>query len=153
MAVRTATGAGRGRLVRQLITESAVLALLGAAAGIAIGMLGIRTLLALYPEPNPTNLVGGAAIPRIGPHGAAVHLDWRVLSFVLLTSVAATVVAGVWPAWQTSRVDLQRALKETTGGAAGGSRRHRSLRSALVVIEIALALMLLIGAALLIRTS
>jgi putative ABC transport system permease protein len=152
MAVRAAIGAGRGRLIRQLITESTVLALAGAVCGLGFGMLGIRLLLARYPTTNPTMLVSNdVSIPRIGVHGASVSLDWRVLAFTVSISLIASILSGVFPALQASRVDLHLALKQT--GGSGSGLRHKRVRSGLVVSEIALALMLLVGAGLLIRTS
>jgi putative ABC transport system permease protein len=151
LAIRAALGAGRSRLVRQLLTESAVLAALGGALGLAAGTIGVRGLLRLYPAGNPFRLGDPTAvIPRIGAGGAAVGIDWRVAAFTIGVSVAAAVTFGLMPALRAGRVDLVSALKRV---AAGGQRRPGRGRKALVVAEIALALTLLIGAALLIRTS
>ena len=141
IAVRAAIGAGRGRIVRQLVTESLVLSALGGMFGLLIGMAGIRLLLAL----NPGN------IPRIGDGGAAVSLDWRVLLFTALVVVVTGLVFGVFPALQASRTDLTVALKEGSGRSGSGFRQNRA-RALLVVSELGLALVLLVGAALFIRT-
>ncbi len=141
IAIRSAIGAGRGRIVRQLLTESLLLSIAGGIVGLAIGALGVRALLAVNP--------GG--IPRIGPEGSAVSLDWTVMGFTLLLSLATGILFGLVPAVQASRADLNITLKET--GARGGSGlRQNKLRGLLVMAEMALAMVLLIGAGLLIRT-
>ncbi|MGA2592788.1 MAG: ABC transporter permease, partial [Bryobacteraceae bacterium] len=141
IAIRAAIGAGRGRIVRQLLTESVLLSMVGGVVGLAIGALGVRALLAV----NPGN------IPRIGPDGSAVALDWTVMGFTLLLSLATGVLFGLVPAMQAARADLNITLKET--GARGGSgMRQNKMRGALVTAEMALAIVLLIGAGLLIRT-
>jgi putative ABC transport system permease protein len=141
IAIRSAIGAGRGRIVRQLLTESLLLSLVGGALGLAIGAAGVRALLAV----NPGN------IPRIGPDGAAVTLDWTVMAFTLLLSLVTGILFGLVPAMQASRADLNITLKET--GARGGSGlRQNKARGLLVMVEMALAIVLLIGAGLLIRT-
>jgi putative ABC transport system permease protein len=142
IAIRAAIGASRGRLMRQLLAESVVLSLAGGACGLALGAAAVRALLAV----NTANL------PRLGDNGSAVGLDWRVLTFTLLVSLGTGIVFGLFPALQCSRADLNRALKES-GGPLGTAFRHNRIRSLLVVAEIALALILLVGSALLIRTS
>ena len=141
MAIRAAIGAGRGRIIRQLLTESVALALAGGALGLWLGMIGIRALLPMYP----------GSIPRIGPHGAYVSIDPHVLGFTLLASLLTGVLFGLIPAFQASRTDLTSVLKES-GGRSGTGFRQNKARSLLVISEMALALILLIGAALLIRT-
>ena len=141
IAVRAALGAGRRRIIRQLLTESLLLAIMGGIFGIVLGMIGVRILLALSP----------GNIPRIGENGAAVGVDWRVLAFTGLVSIATGILFGLIPAFAVSRADVASALKENTG-RAGGSLRQNKTRSILVVSELALALVLLIGAGLLIRT-
>ncbi|MGA3235012.1 MAG: ABC transporter permease [Bryobacteraceae bacterium] len=141
IAIRSAIGAGRGRIVRQLLTESLLLSVTGGIAGLAIGVLGVRALLAVNP----------GDIPRIGPEGAAVTLDWRILCFTLLLSVATGILFGLVPALHASRVDLNSTLKET-GARSGSGLRQNKMRGLLVVTEIALAMVLLVGAGLLIRT-
>lgn len=153
MAVRAAIGADRGRLIRQLVTESLLLAVGGSVCGLVLGFGGIRALLAAYPGQNPTILGNnGVAIPRIGEHASAVTIDWRVVMFTIGASLVVSVMAGLLPALHASRVDLQLGLKRT-GGGTGGGRRQTQVRGILVGAEVALALMLLVGASLLIRTS
>src|SRR5262249_31998153 len=134
LAVRAAIGAARSRLVRQLVTESAVLALVAGIAGIAVARWGVAAFLAVAP----------AGLPRL----ADVHVDGRVLAFAILASLASSLVFGVAPALQASRVDLNASLRQGgRGGALGSGAR---LRSALVVFEVAVAVALAIGASLLI---
>lgn len=140
-AIRTAMGASRRRIIRQLLTESVVLALSGGMLGLAIGYAGVRALLAVSP----------AALPRIGEHGALVSIDWRVLGFTLGVSLLTGVLFGLFPAIGASRPDLNATLKEGSNRSGTGSRQGRA-RSLLVVSEVSLALVLLAGAALLIRT-
>ncbi|HQR33499.1 MAG TPA: ABC transporter permease [Blastocatellia bacterium] len=135
MALRMALGAGRGRIVRQLLTESLLLALAGGAAGIALAKLGLAALIALDP-PN---------VPRL----YEVQLDGRALWFTLLATFVAGVIFGLAPALQTTRSDLHDRLKDGGRTSPGGSRR---LRQSLVVAEVALALLLLVGAGLLLRS-
>ena len=141
-AIRSAIGAGRGRIVRQLLTESVVLSTAGGALGLVLGVAGIRALLS----------VNTAGLPRLGENGSLVGVDWRVLGFTLLVSVGTGVLFGLIPALQGSRADLSSTLKES-GGRTGTGFRHNKARSLLVVSEVTLALILLIGSALLIRTS
>jgi predicted permease len=142
IAVRAAIGAGRGRLIRQLLTESVVLSVAGGLLGSILGIFGIRLLLSV----NTANL------PRIGAEGALVGVDWRVLLYTLFISVGTGVLFGLIPALQGSRADLSSTLKES-GGRSGTGFRQNKARSALVVVEVALALILLVGSALLIRTA
>ncbi len=141
IAIRAAIGAGRGRIIRQLLTESVALSLIGGLLGLVIGAAGVRALLAVNP----------GDIPRIGPEGAAVTMDWTVMGFTLLLALATGILFGLVPALHASRADLNITLKET--GARGGSgMRQNKMRGALVMVEMALAMVLLIGAGLLIRT-
>jgi putative ABC transport system permease protein len=142
IAVRAAIGAGRGRIMRQLLTESVVLSLTGGAIGLALGIAGIKALLT----------VNTAGLPRIGREGALVGVDWRVLAFTFAVSIGTGILFGLIPALQGSRADLSSTLKES-GGRSGTGFRQNKARSVLVVIEVALALILLVGSALLIRTS
>ncbi len=142
LAIRAAIGAGRGRIMRQLLTESVVLSLAGGALGLALGFVGIRALLS----------VDTAGLPRIGRDGSLVGVDWRVLAFTLIVSLGTGVLFGLIPAFQGSRADLSATLKEG-GGRTGTGLRHNKARSLLAVAEVALALVLLVGSALLIRTS
>jgi predicted permease len=142
IAIRAAIGAGRGRIIRQLLTESVLLSAAGGALGLVLGVAGIRALLA----------VNTAGIPRLGEAGALVNVDWRVLAFTVLVSLATGVLFGLIPALQGSHADLSSTLKES-GGRSGTGFRQNKARSLLVVSEVALALILLVGSALLIRTS
>ena len=142
IAIRAALGAGRSRIMRQLLTESVLLSLAGALAGAALGVVGIRALLSV----NTANL------PRVGREGSLVSVDWRVLGFTILAAAATGILFGLIPALQASRVDLNASLKES-GGRSGTGLRHNKARTILVVMEVALAVVLLVGSALLIRTS
>jgi predicted permease len=141
IAIRAAVGAGRGRIVRQLLTESVILSLAGGVVGLAAGYVGIRAILSVSP----------GNIPRIGLEGAGVGLDWRVLGFTLGLSILTGILFGLVPALQSSRADLNSTLKESSSRSGTGLRHNRT-RSLLVITEMALALVLLVGAALLIRT-
>ncbi len=141
IAIRSALGARRRRIIWQLLTESVLLSLLGGIAGLVIGYAGVRALLAI----NPVD------IPRIGERGASVTFDWRVLAFTLFMAVFTGILFGLIPAFNASHTDLSSTLKES-GGRSGSSFRQNKARSMLVVTEMSLALILLVGAALLIRT-
>jgi putative ABC transport system permease protein len=137
IAIRTALGSSRSRLIRQLLTESIVLSLLGGVLGLVIAIEGtsaLSRLATLY-------------LPRARDIG----INGIVLAFTALVSVATGVAFGLLPAWQASRADLQSALKEGGRGTSAGTTRTR-LRGSLVVAEIALALMLVAGAGLLLRS-
>ncbi len=140
-AIRSALGARRLRIVRQLLTESVMLSVAGGAAGLALGCAGVRALLAASP----------AGLPRIGDNGAGVGVDWRVLGFTLGVSLLTGIVFGLFPALTASKADLNLALKES-GSRVGTGFRQGQARSLLVVSEVSLAVVLLIGAALLIRS-
>ena len=142
IAVRAAIGGSRGRIIRQLLTESVVLSLTGGLFGLVIGWLGIRALLS----------INTADLPRVGENGALVGLDWRVVAFTILVSLLTGLVFGLIPALHSSKSDLTSTLKESAGRSGTGFRQNK-VRSALVVVEVALALVLLIGSALLIRTA
>jgi putative ABC transport system permease protein len=141
IAIRAAIGAGRGRIIRQLLTESVLLSLAGGVLGLALGFAGIRALLA----------VNTAGLPRVGVEGVALRMDWRLLIFALGISLATGIIFGLFPALQGSRADLNVALKDSSGGSGTGLRQNKA-RAALVVSEVSLAMVLLVGAALLIRT-
>ena len=141
IAIRAAMGAGRGRIIRQLLTESVLLSLGGGAFGLILGYFGVHALLTI----NPGN------IPRIGEQGAAITLDWRVLVFTLLVSLATGILFGLIPAFSASHADLSLTLKES-GSRSGSGLSQNKARATLIVTEVALALVLLVGAALLIRT-
>jgi predicted permease len=135
IAIRCAVGAGRGRLVRQLLTESVVLALAGGAVGLAIARWGTQAVVAAVP--------GG--LPRM----ESIGVDGWVLAFTLAVSLLTGVIFGLAPALQISVTDLHETLKE---GSRGSSAGHRRLRSLLVVSEVAASLVLLAGAGLMLRT-
>jgi putative ABC transport system permease protein len=136
-AVRTALGAGRGRLLRQFMTEGVILSLAGGALGLLLAHLGVRALLRAYPE----------SLPRTGE----VAVDARVLVFTLAMSIATGLIFGLAPILHIRMKGLITALKE--GGARGATRTARHhIRRGLVMAEVALAVMLVIGAGLLLRT-
>jgi putative ABC transport system permease protein len=137
ISIRAALGAGRGRLIRQLLTESVVLAVCGGIAGVVLARWGLDTMLSLAPT----------SLPRI----SEIHLDSGVLLFSLALSVVTGLVFGIAPAWLAARADVNEALKQGTRGSTEGGARGR-LRSALVVIEVTFALVLLGGAGLLARS-
>jgi predicted permease len=140
IAVRLALGAGRGRLFRQMLTESALLALAGGAVGVALAFWGRDLLLRLrFSGPELTGLQSGL-----------VELDWRLLGFTLIVSLFTGVLFGLAPAWQAMRVNLTSALKNTGRGSSGIARSR--LSRTLVVVQVALSLLLLVGAGLFIRT-
>ncbi|HXW08651.1 MAG TPA: ABC transporter permease [Vicinamibacterales bacterium] len=136
LAVRTALGARRTRIIRQIVTEAAVLALPGSVLGILLAYWATSSFVA----------VGGEAIPRAD----GIGIDGRVLGFTLLAAAASTLLAGLWPAVQASRAVVVDYLRE--GGRQGGAVSSRRTRHVLVAAEIALAFVLLTGAGLLTRT-
>ena len=137
IALRSALGASRGRIIRQLLLESVVLAAVGGFFGLLVAAWGTDVLVSLVPQ----------NIPRI----AEIRLDGAVLGFTLLVSLATGVLFGLAPAFQASRLDLRSSLNEGGRGTGAGSARHR-LRNGLVVAEVALALLLLTGAGLLLQS-
>lgn len=141
LATRAALGAGRGQIVRQLLTESLTLSLCGGALGLILGYVGVRLLLSINP----------GDIPRLGENGSAVTLDLHVLLFTLGISILTGILFGLAPAINASRPNLAAVLNENSSRSGLGFRNGK-LRSALVIVEMALTLVLVIGAALLIRT-
>jgi len=137
MAIRTALGASRWRVMRQLFTESTILALTGGAAGLLIAFWGLAAITKLLP----------ADFPRLNE----IHLDLRVLAFTFAASVLTGILFGLAPALQISRADVQESIRETGRGTAG-SRRQSRFRQALIVCEVALSVVLLAGAGLLFRS-
>jgi putative ABC transport system permease protein len=137
MAVRGALGAGRGRIIRQLLTESLLLASVGGTLGTALALWGIHAVVGLVPED----------IPRL----AGIHLDGSVLVFTILLSLLTGILFGLAPALQVSRPNVMESLKE--GGRGLADSLHRShMRSFLVVFDMAVAVVLLVGAGLLIQS-
>jgi predicted permease len=137
MAVRAALGASSGRLIRQLLTESALVGLTAGVLGTVLAAWGVAGLLSLAPA--------GML------HSAEIHLDVRALGFTLGISLLTGLLFGLAPAFESSRADLNVPLKEAAGRTASGARGER-LRDALVTGEVALSLILLVGAALLLQT-
>jgi putative ABC transport system permease protein len=144
IAVRVAIGAARGRIVRQLLTESLLLSVVGGAVGLALGSWALRALLVVSPIDLPM-------FERIQEVARVPALDPWVAGFTIFLSMVAGVVFGLMPALQLSRTDLVSTLKESGGHAGIGLRQNR-LRSALVTSEVAITLVLLSGAVLLIRS-
>jgi putative ABC transport system permease protein len=141
IAIRSALGAGRWRVVRQLMTESIVLAVAGGALGLLVAFWGLRVLMAAAPSAAVQMVLGGRA----------VGLDGGVLAFTLGLSVLTGLLFGVAPALQASRADLEEVLKDTGRGEGTGVHGHRLL-AAFVVSQVAVALVLLVSAGLLIRS-
>jgi predicted permease len=139
IAIRLAVGAGRLRLIRQLLTESLLLAFIAAAAGLLLAFWINQVLMSVQPPfPPPMEF------------RADLRLDWRALGFTLLLSILTGMIFGLAPAWAATRPDVVPALKDETGTSDG--RRRFSLRNLLVVAQVALSLVLLIGAGLFIRS-
>ncbi len=137
MAIRAALGASRWRVVRQLFTESTILALAGGAVGLLIAFWGLAVITKLLPND----------FPRLNE----IHMDVRVLGFTFAASVLTGILFGLAPALQISRPDVQEAIRET-GRGTSGSRRQSRFRQALIVVEVALSVVLLAGAGLLFRS-
>ena len=137
MAIRAALGASRLRVIRQLLTESLLLAFAGGTLGLLLALWGVVFLTKLLPQ----------SFPRLGE----ISLDFRVLIFTLVASVFTGILFGRAPALQISRTDVQESLKETGRSVIGGRRQYR-LRNLLIVGEVALSVVLLVGAGLLFRS-
>ena len=137
IAIRAALGAGRFRLVRQFFLEGLLLSFFGTAIGLIIATLGTNALLKFVP----------AGIPRL----AQVGLDWRVLGFTMLISLATCLIFGLIPAWHASKPDLHTALEQSGRTSGPGASRLR-FRQLLVVFQVSIAVMLVIGAGLLIKS-
>ncbi|MFP5264162.1 MAG: ADOP family duplicated permease [Blastocatellia bacterium] len=138
IALRTALGAGRMRIVRQLLTESLLLALMGSILGLGVAWMGIRVLVSISPR-DVVNLQG-------------FSINITVLAWTMAISLLTGIIFGLAPALEATRLNLNDALKEGGKGAGGQSSRSRRLRSALVVGEVALALVLLASAGLMVRS-
>jgi predicted permease len=138
IGLRLALGASRGRLIRQLLTESILLSMLG-------GFLGILFAIWIKDGLIAVTLWGGRGMPALEP-----RLDWRVLGFTLALSLLTGIIFGLAPAWRTTKVDLTPSLKD---GLRASTSIHRSFLSrGLVVVQVALSLLLLVGAGLFVRT-
>jgi predicted permease len=135
IAIRAAVGAGRRRIIRQLLTESILLALIGGILGLCLTFIGLRLLVSLGPD----------TLPRLNE----IAIDARVLGFTFLVSLITGVVFGLAPALRSSRVDLNGVLKDSGRTTGAG---HNRARNAFVVVQVALSLVLLIGAGLLVRS-
>jgi putative ABC transport system permease protein len=135
IAIRQALGASRSRLIRQLLTESVLLALAGAIVGVALASWGLATVLSVWPQ----------ALPR----ASEIGLDGRVLGFTTALGIVTGLAFGLIPAWRASAAGIEQVLRDDAAGAVGG--RHR-LQNGLVVAEVALALVLVIGAGLLLQS-
>jgi predicted permease len=140
LATRSALGAQRWRVVRQLLTESGLLAIAGGVLGLAAGVAGLRAIVR----------AGAEAIPHLAREGAGIALDPNVVWFTVAVSLATGVLFGVLPALTSSRVDLSSAFKDAGPSAEGGRRHHA--QSALVILEMTLAIVLLVGCGLMVRT-
>jgi putative ABC transport system permease protein len=136
VAIRAALGAGRGRLVRQMLTESILLSAIGGALGLLLSFWLIELLISISPPDSP--------------RFSEANLDYRVLGFTLAISIFSGIIFGLAPALQASKLDLTASLKE--GGRTGEGHRRTSARSLLLIGEVAMSLMLLIGAGLLIKS-
>jgi putative ABC transport system permease protein len=136
IALRSALGASRGRIIRQLLTESVILSGIGGLCGLLLAAWGTDVLISLVPD----------TIPR----AQDIRLDGTVLAFTFLASLGTGVLFGLAPAWQTSRLDLRTSLNDSARGSS--SAGHHRLRNTLVVAEVALALLLLTGAGLLLQS-
>ncbi len=137
VALRTAIGATRLRILRQLLTESVLLGLIGGACGVLIAIIGVKVLVSFIPP----------SIPRIQEIG----IDPMVLAFTFLISILTGLIFGLMPAWQTTHTELNEVLKDSSRGSTGSKGQAR-FRNVLVVTEVVLSLVLLIGAGLLIRS-
>ncbi len=136
MALRQALGAARGRLVRQLLTESVLLSLAAAVIGSLFALWGIRALVSIWP--------------RVLPGGADITVDWRILAFTFGLALLTGLVFGLIPAWRASAPQIEETLREDSAGTTGSRRRR--LQGGLVISEIAVALVLLVGAGLLVKS-
>jgi predicted permease len=137
ISVRLAVGAGRGRLIRQLLTESVLLAVLGGVAGVLFALWGNSALVALTDK--DTGLI---------PNNVDLNVNWRVLAFTMLVSLLTGVLFGLAPAWRATKLDLATSLKQSRRATGAVSR----LGKGLIVTQVALSLLLLVGAGLFIRT-
>jgi putative ABC transport system permease protein len=141
IAIRTSLGAGRRRILAQMFTESMLLALLGAVAGIVLAYFGLDVLRVVMPAAGRGQI----------PHSDWATINGKVIAFTFLISLLTAVIFGLAPAIQVARAELYEALKEGSRGSTGGRRSHLA-RSVLIVSEVAFSLLLLVGAGLLVRS-
>jgi putative ABC transport system permease protein len=141
ISIRAAVGASRGRLVTQLLTESLLLSISGGILGLALGQMCLRGLIASNP----------GVVPGTGAWGNAVSLDWRVLGFTIATSLCTGILFGLAPALRASRSDLATMMKQSSSRVSTNTSAART-RPVLVIVQVALAVLLVIGAGLMIRT-
>ena len=137
IAVRAAMGASRGRMIRQMLTESLLLAFIGGIAGLATAVITLKAVLRFVP----------ANLPRLGE----VNIDWRVLGFALLISLATGLLFGLAPAIHSSKAGLASTMREGSRGSGYGAKAGR-MRDALIVSQLAVAVVLMVGAGLLLET-
>jgi putative ABC transport system permease protein len=142
LAVRVALGAGRWRIMRQLLTESLLLSSAGGMLGLVAGFVGMRALLT----------VNTASLPRLGQAGSLLGMDWNTVLFTVVLSIVTGILFGLIPAVVASRADLNAVIKDSSSRSGSGFRQNKT-RSTLVLVEVSLAVVLLVGASLLIRTS
>jgi predicted permease len=143
LAMRQALGAGRGRIARQLLTESLVVSLAGGALGVLVAIWGVKVLVTLLESQSADSFP------------FAISPDWRVLGFTAAVTLATGILSGLAPTFRSARSDLTPALRESASSAPGGAVRSRwrfRLGDALVVVQVALSIVMLIGAGLLVRT-
>jgi putative ABC transport system permease protein len=143
IAIRLALGATRAKVLRQLLTESLLLSLVGGALGLLLAVWGVEALTRLLPELNFT-------LQSLSELRDEIRVDRVALLFTLAVSILTGLIFGLAPGWQAAKTDLNESLKE--GGRSGGGARHQRTRHSLVVVEIALALALLVGGGLLINS-
>jgi predicted permease len=139
LAIRLAAGAGTGRLVRQLLTETLLLFLLGGAAGLLVARLAATALTGFFAVGRSPILLG-------------IEYDWRIAAFALAVTLCAGLLTGLWPALRARRADLQAAMKDGDPRSVGGSRGSRAASGLLVAGQVALSFVLLVSAALFVRT-
>jgi putative ABC transport system permease protein len=150
VAIRLALGASRGRIVRLLMTENALLAVLGGLAGVAVASVAIAAGAALLPDLQLVLPESTGGLTRVGLH--TLGPDWRTLMFALALIAATAVLFGLGPAWRASRRDLTTNIKASGSAAGADGRRYLPVRQMLIVVEVALALVLLSAGGLMLKS-